>query len=70
MGKEATKDQNMQYNSQKLQAIVKWLILHHTMIFKRKLFAVCWSKWIQIEKQAENVRVKITLNKFDRSTLV
>lgn len=70
MGKKATKDWNMQYKSQKLQAIiVKWLILQHTLDFRTKLFAVCWSGWIQIEKHAENMRVVITLNKSEPSML-
>lgn len=34
MGKKATKVQNTQYKSQKLQAVImKWLILQHTLDF-------------------------------------
>lgn len=56
MGEKAPKDQNSQYKSQKLQAIiVKQLILQHTLEFKKN----CLLKQVN----TENRRAAITSNK-------
>lgn len=70
MGKKATKDRNMHYKCQNLQAVVgKWLILQYTVDFKTELFTVCWTEQIPIEKHAENTRAVITLNQLHASML-
>lgn len=50
MGKKAPKDQNSQYKSQKLQAImVKQLILQHTLEFKKN----CLLKQVNTDRKYE-----------------